>query len=215
VSLPQTYQTFNSKLQILTQSSALASKEVASATRSIYSRLQLGPLQIDSSYQDPLRRRLCRRKPRRPLPPLPPRPHLNRSPSSDRPPFPMRRYDFVSNAIHNPNQVRLHVCILRYCALHDRYSETPRTSVRYTEISVLLAKDVGGLPPQLMYYSTTEVLASDAKQWIERSREAGVEIVEHKVTGHLHTYGLGWPFVGKALERKCDELLIDFIFSHV
>ncbi len=38
------------------------------------------------------------------------------------------------------------------------------------EISALLAKDIGRLPPQLVYYSTTEVLTSDAKQWIERSR---------------------------------------------
>ena len=46
------------------------------------------------------------------------------------------------------------------------------------EMSSLLAENVGGLPPQLIYWSTTEVLASDAERWVQRSRKAGVKIVE-------------------------------------
>jgi len=83
------------------------------------------------------------------------------------------------------------------------------------EISALLWKDISNLPPQLVFWSTTEHLASDSERWIDRSRKAGVEVVEHKVTGELHTYSLGWPFVGQALQKECDELVINFIFSHV
>jgi acetyl esterase/lipase len=85
------------------------------------------------------------------------------------------------------------------------------------EISALLAKNVSGLPPQLVYWSQTEVFASESETWIARTRKAGIEVVEHKPTGMLHTYGLGWPFVprGGKMERECDELLIGFVFSHV
>lgn len=83
------------------------------------------------------------------------------------------------------------------------------------EISALLSRDVGRLPPQLIYYSTTEVLASDAERWAERSKQAGVVMTEHKKSGQLHTYSLGWPFVGSRLQQECDELLINFIFCHV
>jgi acetyl esterase/lipase len=83
------------------------------------------------------------------------------------------------------------------------------------EISALLWKDVSGLPPQLIYWSSTEVLASDSERWIERGRKAGLQITEFKQSGHLHTFSLGWPFTGKVLQDECDSLLIDFIFRHV
>jgi len=83
------------------------------------------------------------------------------------------------------------------------------------EISPVLVEDIGGLPPQLVYWSPTELLATDASRWIKRSREAGVEITEHSAPGQLHTYSLGWPFVGKKLQDECDTLLMNFIFSHV
>ena len=83
------------------------------------------------------------------------------------------------------------------------------------EISALLWEDISKLPPQLIFWSTTELLASDSKRWVERSRKAGLEVVELKVTGQLHTYAFGWPFVGKALQRECDELLLNFIFNYV
>lgn len=85
------------------------------------------------------------------------------------------------------------------------------------EISALLAKDVSGLPPQLVCYSQTEIFASDAERWVARSSEAGVKIVEHKPIGMLHTYSLGWPFVarGSSMMKECDELLLGFIFGHV
>jgi acetyl esterase/lipase len=83
------------------------------------------------------------------------------------------------------------------------------------EISALLANDVSGLPPQLVFYSATEVLASDSQRWIERSRKAGVKITEFRQTGELHTFSLGGPFVGKKLQDQCDEVFIEFIFKHV
>jgi acetyl esterase/lipase len=83
------------------------------------------------------------------------------------------------------------------------------------EISPLLADDVGGLPPQLVYWSPHEILATDASRWIERSVKAGVKICEHKGEGQLHTYSLGWPFVGRKLQDECDELLFEFIFDYV
>jgi acetyl esterase/lipase len=83
------------------------------------------------------------------------------------------------------------------------------------EISALLWKNISKLPPQLIFWSTTEQLASDSERWIERSRKAGTEVIEHKVTGELHTYSLGWPFVGQALQKECDGFVVDFILSHV
>lgn len=83
------------------------------------------------------------------------------------------------------------------------------------EISPVLHKDVSRLPPQLVYWSPTEILATDASRWIERSLKAGTEIVEHKKPGMLHTYSLGWPFAGKEMIEECDELLMRFVFDHV
>ena len=83
------------------------------------------------------------------------------------------------------------------------------------EISALLHPDVSKLPPQLVYWSPTEILATDASRWIERSVKAGTEITEHKGRGMLHTYSLGWPFVGREMQEECDELLMRFVFGHV
>ncbi|KAN0105043.1 alpha/beta-hydrolase [Hyaloscypha variabilis] len=83
------------------------------------------------------------------------------------------------------------------------------------EISALLHEDVSKLPPQLVYWSPTEILATDASRWIERSIEAGTEITEHKGRGMLHTYSLGWPFVGRDMQEECDGLLMRFLFEHV
>ena len=74
---------------------------------------------------------------------------------------------------------------------------------------------MSGLPPQLIRYSTSEVSAGNSERWVERSRKAGVKVTQFKQDGHLHTFSLGWPFVGKALQDECDVLLINFIFKHV
>ncbi|KAH6665946.1 Alpha/Beta hydrolase protein [Halenospora varia] len=83
------------------------------------------------------------------------------------------------------------------------------------EISALLWQDISGLPPQMIYWSTTEVLASDSERWVARSREAGVETKEWKEGGQLHTFALGFPFVGAEKTKKYDEAVIEFIFSRV
>ena len=83
------------------------------------------------------------------------------------------------------------------------------------EISALLHSDVSKLPPQLVYWSPTEILATDASRWIERSIMAGTKIKEHNGRGMLHTYSLGWPFVGREMEDECDELLMRFVFGSV
>ena len=79
------------------------------------------------------------------------------------------------------------------------------------EISALLWEDVSRLLPQLVYWSSAEVLASDAEMWIERSRKAGVKMTEFKMSGQLHTFSLRWPFTGKNLQDECDVL---FVFKH-
>ena len=83
------------------------------------------------------------------------------------------------------------------------------------EISALLWKDVGKLPPQLVYWSSMEVLVSDAERWIERSTKAHVKITQFKMGGQLHTFSLGRPFTGKILQDECDTMLIDFNFKHL
>ncbi|KAH8647576.1 Alpha/Beta hydrolase protein [Tricladium varicosporioides] len=83
------------------------------------------------------------------------------------------------------------------------------------EISALLWQDISGLPPQLIFWSTTEVLASDSERWVAKSREAGVKTKEWKESGQLHTFALGFPFVGAEKTKKYDEAVIKFIFSHV
>lgn len=83
------------------------------------------------------------------------------------------------------------------------------------EILPLLADNVSRLPPQLVYWSLHEILATDAASWIERSEKAGLNICENKGKGQLHTCSLGWPFVGKKLQDECDELLFQFIFDPV
>ncbi len=82
------------------------------------------------------------------------------------------------------------------------------------EISPLMADDVGGLPPQLMYWNPHEILTTDASRWIERSEKAGVKVCEHKGKGQLHTYSLGWPFLGKKLRDECDELPFEFVLDY-
>jgi monoterpene epsilon-lactone hydrolase len=58
------------------------------------------------------------------------------------------------------------------------------------EISALLAENIGGLPPQLIAYSPTELLATDSERWIRRSRLAGVDILEYAVHGEMHTFAI-------------------------
>ena len=74
------------------------------------------------------------------------------------------------------------------------------------DISPLLADNVGGLPPQLVYWSPHEILATDAARWIEQSEKAEVKICEHKRKGQLPTNSPGLLFVGKKLQDECDEL---------
>jgi len=104
------------------------------------------------------------------------------------------------------------------------------------EISALLAENVGRLPPQLVYWSKSEIFASDAEtvslfvyfllslflasladypKWVERSEKAGVEVLKFCKNGMLHTFGLGWPFVGWSMQEECDRVLIDFVFTKV
>ena len=83
------------------------------------------------------------------------------------------------------------------------------------EISAVLAEDVGGLPPQLVFYSPDEILASDSTRWIARSRKAGVDITVHAAKGEMHTYPVGWPVSGRKMQNECDDLLLNYIFTHV
>ncbi|KAF4624379.1 hypothetical protein G7Y89_g13792 [Cudoniella acicularis] len=78
------------------------------------------------------------------------------------------------------------------------------------EISALLHEDISGLPPQLIFWSTMEVLASDSERWVAKSRKVGVETVEWKEDGMLHTFALDFPFVGKKNERNYDEMLLEY-----
>lgn len=81
------------------------------------------------------------------------------------------------------------------------------------EISALLHPDVAGLPPQLVYWSSTEILATDAERWVKRCKEAGNQILEFRREGMLHTFSLGSPFVGREIRDECDEVLMGFLFS--
>lgn len=83
------------------------------------------------------------------------------------------------------------------------------------EISAVLAENVGGLPPQLVFYSPTELLASDSERWIERSRKAGVNVAVHNPPGEMHTFAVGWPVSGAAVSQESDNLFLQFVLTHV
>lgn len=91
-----------------------------------------------------------------------------------------------------------------------RPSELPYNTA---EISAVLAADVGRLPPQLVLYSSTELLASDSLRWIARSREAGVEVVASDFPGEMHTFAVGWPMASRSVYRRSDELFIRFVLQ--
>jgi acetyl esterase/lipase len=82
-------------------------------------------------------------------------------------------------------------------------------------ISALLVEDVGKLPPQFVFWAPTEILWSDSTRWIERSRQAGVEITEHVGYGEMHTYAMGWPICSQKTQNECDVLLVEYILNHV
>ncbi len=83
------------------------------------------------------------------------------------------------------------------------------------EISALLAKDLARLPPQLVFYSKDEILASDSSRWIKRSRVSGVDVTEFSVNGEMHTFAVGSPVCGWKMQEDCDKMLLNYIFSHV
>ncbi len=83
------------------------------------------------------------------------------------------------------------------------------------EISSLFAPSVAKLPPQILFYGTTEVLGSDSDRWYERCNAAGTKITKVGLEGELHTFAVGWPVSSLQLQGKCDELICRFIFEHV
>lgn len=80
------------------------------------------------------------------------------------------------------------------------------------EISALLVESLGGLPPQLVMYSSTEILASDSERWVERCRKEGGDIVEFVLKGELHTFAVGSPICGCEVERNSDEVFLNYLF---
>lgn len=83
------------------------------------------------------------------------------------------------------------------------------------EISAILAKNVGGLPPQLIFYSPTELLASDSERWIKRSQQAGVDTTTHARPGEMHTFAVGWPVSTKAVYNETDEVFISYVLNRM
>jgi epsilon-lactone hydrolase len=81
-------------------------------------------------------------------------------------------------------------------------------------ISALLQENVGGLPPQLVAYSPTELLASDSERWIKRSKLAGVDITEYALSGEMHTFALGWPVSSMKVQDECDRLFYDYLIKY-
>ncbi|KAH8689345.1 Alpha/Beta hydrolase protein [Talaromyces proteolyticus] len=82
------------------------------------------------------------------------------------------------------------------------------------EISSLLADSVAGLPPHLVVYSSTEILASDSKRWCDRCRAANIEVTEVALEGEMHTFAVGWPICSSPVQVKCDKLICDYIIDH-
>lgn len=89
------------------------------------------------------------------------------------------------------------------------------TSPENPEISALLWEDVSGLPPQLVFYSTTEQLGSDSERWIERCKKAGNQVTPFVRRGEMHTFAVGWPICGGKMQALCDEAICNFILRHV
>lgn len=83
------------------------------------------------------------------------------------------------------------------------------------EISALLHQDLGRLPPQLVMYSTTELLTSDSQRWVAQSISAGNKVEEFKVSGELHTFSCGWPMASRKMQDRCDEVFGRFILKSV
>lgn len=83
------------------------------------------------------------------------------------------------------------------------------------EISPVLAKDVGRLPPQLIFYGDAEILMTDSMRWIKRSRDAGVRIDVHIGRGEMHTYSNGGPVASSQTEAECDELWLSYMFTEL
>ena len=81
------------------------------------------------------------------------------------------------------------------------------------EISALLVESVRGLPPQLVMYSSTEILVSDSERWIERCRKEGGDVVGFVLRGELHTFAVGSPVCGREVERKSDEVFLRYAFK--
>lgn len=83
------------------------------------------------------------------------------------------------------------------------------------EISPLLTHDVSKLPPQLIIWSTTELIASDSEDWVERCKNIGADLTTYPVPDELHTFAMGWPFIGKEKMLKYDSLILNYMLSHV
>ena len=127
-------------------------------------------------------------------------PWLDLSGSQTYPNNPHKAFDFITNyddILHPMNDAL-------------RPSELPFDT---PEISPVLVKDVSRLPPQLLFYGDTEVLASDSVRWIKRVKDAGGMIEVHAGRGQMHTYALGWPISGAEMERECDEIFLNWIFA--
>lgn len=116
---------------------------------------------------------------------------------------------------NHPNQVS--DFMFRYDAMVPALNNALRpTELPFdtSEISALLANNLGGLPPQLVYAGTKETLRSDSTRWVERCRGSGGEVMTHDGVGQMHTYALGWPISSLSMSNECDALLLAFIFSH-
>lgn len=75
--------------------------------------------------------------------------------------------------------------------------------------------ELSDLCPQLILVGGGEFALYDSKRWAEVCEQAGVEYKLNVEWGQLHIYAMGSKFVSSDVRHKTDNMIVEWIRSHI
>jgi acetyl esterase/lipase len=92
----------------------------------------------------------------------------------------------------------------------DRSPESPEVNSLFRQ-----PDELQGLSPQLIFTGGAEFARQDSEQWAELCQRAGLKYRLVIEWAQLHIYAMGSNFTDRAVRRKTDDLIIEWIKDHV
>ena len=86
-----------------------------------------------------------------------------------------------------------------------------RYAARDPRISPALSTSLKNLPPQMVFYGSTEKLRPDAEAWIARCKADDVDVIVSVGVGGLHCFSMGGLASSWKLQEGSDTEMLRFI----